>query len=172
MGQPELNHKIEAPDMEQLLQRVSLRYHVRSLSKEEIIQYIDYRLNVAGINKNLFSSDIYDYLYEYTGGIPRLINTICDAALTCAYADNKKIVNLDIFKNAVNELQWKTYAETHKAVSKNKDKDHLYETNGHNKSHDDNDGIRPTYSMISSRALVEITKQLKRIADSLEDIKK
>lgn len=171
VGQPELNKKLESADMEQLLQRVSLRYHVRALSEEETKQYIQHRLKVAGIDEHLFLDDIYPKIYEYTGGIPRLINTLCDTALTCAFADNRSIVDEDEFSAAITELQWKKYSEKEHKEMHYESSDELYsEDNQHQgiNSFDIKDLIHGAYSPIASRALVEISRQLKRIADHLD----
>lgn len=172
VGQPELNHKLEAPDMEQLLQRVSLRYHVRQLNIDEIKEYVCFRLKVAGQVNTLFTDEIYQILYEYTGGVPRLINTLCDTALTCAYADNSYLIGLKEINNAIEELQWKKYTETHKYNWTSLSEDHLYDTKNVKESahkfEEGNQVMQGVYGSISSRALVEISNQLKRIADLLE----
>jgi putative secretion ATPase (PEP-CTERM system associated) len=173
-GQPELNHKLEAPDMEQLLQRVSLRYHVRALSKDETQEYVEHRLKVAGSSKRIFASELYGVIHEYTGGIPRLINTLCDTVLTCAYADSKDTVDQVELDSALKELQWKKYADTHKEKKdlSHIDADNLYEHDSLTKdvisSVDARNLIQGAYSPIASRALVEISRQLKRIADYIE----
>src|SRR6267378_1748165 len=77
------------PDMEQLIQRVKLRYDIPPLSEQELSQYILFRLSTAGsADRMLFLPQTFPVIYKYAGGTPRLINTLCDAALTCAYADN------------------------------------------------------------------------------------
>jgi general secretion pathway protein A len=178
VGQPELNHKLEAPDMEQLLQRVSLRYHVRPLTFEEIQGYVEHRLAVAGCKKKLFPSKLYDVIYEYTGGIPRLINTLCDTVLTCAYADNLKEIGPSDLEGAIKELQWKKYSESYRdnKSQQMQGQEYLYNdmnTLGkENINHSDiRNLINGAYGPISSRALVEISKQLKRIADHLDETK-
>jgi len=174
VGQPELNQKLESPDMEQLLQRVSLRYHVRTLTQEETAEYVIHRLKIAGINEKLFMNETFSGIYEYSGGVPRLINTICDTALTCAFADNHKIVDKDELDSTIKELQWKKYDERY-AVYNNTSQiktESLYEesspTDSAEKLQDGRELVRNAYDNISSRALLEICKQLKRIADSLQ----
>ena len=169
-GQPELNHKLEAPDMEQLLQRVSLRYHVRALSKEETICYIDHRLNVAGLSKNIFSSSIFDDIFEYSGGIPRLINTLCDTVMTCGYADGVQLITSKEMTSAINELNWDKYSDYRSKMQKisNVSRDNLYANNEDFGINDIKEPLQNAYGSIASRALVEISKQLKRIADNLD----
>lgn len=174
VGQPELNHKLEAPDMEQLLQRVSLRYHVRALTEQETKEYIIHRLKVAGLDDVVFLEPIYPLIYEYSGGIPRLINTLCDTALTCSYADNEKIVNAVEFDSAIKELQWEKFSERHTTHSEANllDHDNLYTHDSLNKDTlnpaDARDLVHGAFGPIASRALVEISRQLKRIADHLD----
>lgn len=173
-GQPELNQKLEAPDMEQLLQRVSLRYHVRALSLDETKEYVEHRLKIAGSENKIFVDELYPMIHEYTGGIPRLINTLCDTVLTCAYADNRPVINQTELDNALKELQWRKYADNHRAEhnSQYMDQDNLYDVEPNNKESispaDAKNLIQGAYSPIASRALVEISRQLKRIADHIE----
>lgn len=178
VGQPELNHKLESADMEQLLQRVSLRYHVRPLVFEEIQGYVEHRLAVAGCKKKLFPENLYEAIFEYTGGIPRLINTLCDTVLTCAYADNLTKISQSDLDGALKELQWKKYSESYRDHKHEQmhTQEYLYNdmnTLGkENINHADiRNLINGAYGPIASRALVEISKQLKRIADHLDDPK-
>jgi len=171
VGQPELNHKLEASDMEQLLQRVSLRYHVRALSQNETNEYIVHRLKIAGLNEKIFDNSILSGIYEYSGGIPRLINTLCDTALTCTFADNKKLVNKEEFDGAIDELQWERFSERYKGKDlRAMENDSLYNKINHGALNiaDAKDLSQGVYGPISSRALVEISRQLTRIADHLD----
>jgi len=112
VGQPQLNEMLEAPELEQLLQRVRLRYHLRSLSENDTRAYILHRLQVAGSgDANLFAPATWPVVYKYTGGLPRLINTLCDTALVCAYADNQPVVTETILNGAIEELHWLPYAK-------------------------------------------------------------
>ncbi len=110
-GQPELNDTLDAPDMEQLAQRIRLRFHLSALSKAETKAYIQHRLELAGgMGSKLFEDDTYPLIFRYTGGIPRLINTLCDTALLCAFADGKGTITTEIVRAAIDELQWEEYA--------------------------------------------------------------
>jgi type II secretory pathway predicted ATPase ExeA len=112
VGQPQLNETLDHPDMQQLMQRVKLRYHIRALSEPEVGDYIRHRLNIAGAsNRTLFPPPTLSLIYRYAGGIPRLINTLCDTALTCAYADNLKEVTAQVVETAAKELQWPPHSE-------------------------------------------------------------
>lgn len=120
VGQPELKNLLDAPGMEQLAQRIRFRFHLSAIEIGDIEQYINHRLEIAGlqIKKNVFdaensiiSRDCIPAIHRYTGGIPRLINTLCDTALICAFVEKKKIVDKSIIMEAVNELQWVPYEE-------------------------------------------------------------
>jgi type II secretory pathway predicted ATPase ExeA len=112
VGQPQLDEILDDPRMDQLKQRVKLRYHIRALNDEEIGAYVRHRLGVAGAkNRTLFQPATLPIIANYAGGIPRLINLLCDMALTCAYADGQPEVTVDVMESAIKELQWPTYAE-------------------------------------------------------------
>lgn len=173
-GQPELSHKLEAPDMEQLLQRVSLRYHVRALSLDETKEYVEHRLKIAGSEQKIFMDELFPTIYEYSGGIPRLINTLCDTVLTCAYADNRLVIDQSELDSALKELQWRKYSDSHREENRDHyiNQDNLYDVDAISKEAispaDARDMLQGAYSPIASRALVEISRQLKRIADHIE----
>lgn len=112
VGQPQLNELLDDPGMDQLRQRVKLRYYIPALNESEIGAYIRHRLGIAGAkNTALFRPETLPFIYSYTGGIPRLVNTLCDVALTCAYADNLPEVTQEVMEAANRELQWPTYLE-------------------------------------------------------------
>ena len=112
-GQPELRDQLDSPGLKQLVQRVRLRFHLGPLDRHEMCEYIEHRLEVAGrAGRGLFEDDCFDTLYRYTGGVPRLINTLCDSALLCAFADQKNTVSLDDVMAAVTELGWVEHEST------------------------------------------------------------
>ena len=107
-GQPELKSTLDSPNMKQLVQRVRLRFHLGPLDRRETREYVEHRLNVAGRGDNtLFAEDTFATIHRYTGGVPRLINTLCDTALLCAFADEKKFLDSGDVMSAVQELNWK-----------------------------------------------------------------
>ena len=109
-GQPELKDTLESPELKQLVQRVRLRFHVGPLDTREMREYVARRLHVAGGNaQTLFKDDAYDVIYRYTGGVPRLINTLCDTALLCAFAEEKTTIGAAEILAAVDELNWKEH---------------------------------------------------------------
>jgi len=109
-GQPELKDALESPRLKQLLQRVRLRFHLGPLDKRELREYIDRRLAIAGREPNdLFQDDTYEIIHRYTGGVPRLINSLCDTALLCAFAEEKDTIGAGDIMSAIAELNWKEH---------------------------------------------------------------
>jgi general secretion pathway protein A len=107
-GQPELRETLDLPSMKQLMQRVRLRFHLSPLDRRELRQYIEHRIAVGGHEEGgLFTDDTFDVIYRYTGGVPRLINTLCDTTLLCAFAEDKKTVDKSDVMSAIDELGWK-----------------------------------------------------------------
>jgi general secretion pathway protein A len=110
-GQPELNEKLDAPELVQLTQRIRLRFHLTNLSHSEMRAYIQHRLEVAGAgDRQIFAEDTYTEIFRYTGGVPRLVNTLCDTSMMAAYTAGRGSVSLDDINEAVEELQWVEYA--------------------------------------------------------------
>ena len=106
-GQPELKQTLESPRLKQLMQRVRLRFHIGPLDNHEMREYIKHRLDIAGSEgRELFAQDSYDLIHRYSGGVPRLINTLCDTALLCAFADEKPGAGVDDVMSAIAELNW------------------------------------------------------------------
>ncbi|NCF15035.1 MAG: AAA family ATPase [Gammaproteobacteria bacterium] len=109
-GQPELRDTLDSVGLKQLTQRVRLRFHLGPLDRREMREYIEHRLSVAGAEESrLFGDDTFDIIHRYTGGVPRLINTLCDTSLLCAFADEKESVNLDDVESAIAELNWEEH---------------------------------------------------------------
>ncbi len=93
VGQPELRERLDSPDLRQLTQRITARYHLGPLLKEETRAYILHRLRIAGIKEQVFSVAALGQLYELSQGIPRLINVLCDRALLGAYVQGLNMVD-------------------------------------------------------------------------------
>lgn len=112
MGQPELARVIDAPDMQQLSQRVRLRFHLGALERDESRDYIIHRLAVAGAGtEGIFTEEAYPVVQKYAGGIPRLINSLCDMALLSAFVDDKQRVSPDLVEVAAQELGLQPFPE-------------------------------------------------------------
>jgi hypothetical protein len=112
IGQPEFRNTLELPEMEQLRQRVHLRFHLDALEEDEIKDYILHRLQVAGENNDLVvEEDTISLIYLYTGGRPRLINVLCDHALTYAFVEEKKVLSQEVVEASIEELNWAPYGQ-------------------------------------------------------------
>jgi general secretion pathway protein A len=113
-GQPELNAKLDSPELIQLRQRVRLRFHLSALTEPEMGAYVRHRLSVAGAPSDIFEPETFPLVYRYTGGIPRLVNTLCDTSLLAAFAQDLPNVDAATVREAIDELQWQEYhARTH-----------------------------------------------------------
>jgi general secretion pathway protein A len=104
VGQPELGILLAQPNLRQLSQRISARFHLHPLSFRETTAYIRHRLAVSGAGDRLFSRLAIVEIYRRSGGIPRLINLICDRALLGAYTLGKRRAGYAIVRKAANEL--------------------------------------------------------------------
>ncbi|MDH5181002.1 MAG: AAA family ATPase [Gammaproteobacteria bacterium] len=112
VGQPELNELLDAPGMEQMVQRIRLRFHINALTEEEITEYIRHRLSVANApNVEMFEPETVPMIYVYTGGRPRLMNILCDYALMCGAIEEVQSITTDIIQQAVEELNWEPYEQ-------------------------------------------------------------
>jgi hypothetical protein len=118
--QPELSHKLDR--LQQLTQRVRLRFHLGALSKRETHEYITHRLEVAGAKgRKIFEPGACDLVFRYAGGVPRLVNVLCDTALLCAFAEDRTVIDEALVKAAVEELQWVEYSERLRAHERGTD---------------------------------------------------
>lgn len=106
VGQPELKKLLARPALRQLSQRITARFHLEALNLVESKAYIYHRLKVAGMPEHQlpFSDAIIKKIHEFSGGIPRLINVICERLLLGAYAQNRHQVDKQIFAAAVKEV--------------------------------------------------------------------
>jgi len=114
LGQPELRDMLERPELSQVNQRITSRFHLGPLQPNDVRAYIQHRLKVAGDHSSsLFSDKAIRHAIDLTGGIPRLINVLCDRALLGAYAINTDHVDLEIMKQAGEELFPNKYKKEH-----------------------------------------------------------
>ncbi len=104
VGQPELRQLLGRPDLRQLTQRITARYHLPSLDRRETAAYIGHRLRVAGGDEDLFTPGARWVVYRRSGGIPRLINIICDRALLGAYGQGARRVTARLVGQAAREV--------------------------------------------------------------------
>ena len=104
IGQPELNDLLLRNDLRQLAQRVTARYHLAALERNEIEEYVNYRLGVAGCKQALFSRQALNKMHALTSGIPRKINVLADHALLSAYAQTQSVVDAKTVKKAAKDV--------------------------------------------------------------------
>jgi len=92
IGQPELQQLLQRRDLRQLAQRITARYHLLPLTQSEVSQYISHRLSVADCHRSLFNKSAINTIHKVSSGIPRIINLLCDRALTLAFGENQSVV--------------------------------------------------------------------------------
>jgi len=95
VGQPELRVTLRSAGMRQFAQRIAIDYHIGPLQREETHAYIKHRLGIAGGSAELIAADARELVHASTGGVPRLINQVCDTALVYGYAEQLKPVDAD-----------------------------------------------------------------------------
>ncbi len=106
VGQPELKKRLDSPELSQLRQRIAVRFHITPLEKDEVDKYIYHRLAVAGSNGDIrFAPDAIEEIYKYSGGIPRLINLVCDRAMLLAYVMETKDITLPMISASIKEVE-------------------------------------------------------------------
>ena len=105
VGQPQLREKLALPALEQLRQRIGVRYHMMPLDMDEVRTYIQHRLRIAGSEDTLeWTAEGSEEVYHLSRGIPRLINLICDRSLLACYVFRVKRVDADIVRHSYQEL--------------------------------------------------------------------
>ena len=106
VGQPELRDLLARPELRQLRQRIALRHQLRPFDEREICDYVGERLARAGYSgRDLFKPAALKGLYNVTGGIPRLVNSVCDLALLLAYSRQKTVLDAALIREAAADLE-------------------------------------------------------------------
>ncbi len=107
VGQPELKVKLCSPELAQLRQRIAVRYHILPLEKPDIASYINRRLEVAGAEPGTISwtEGAVEELYNYSKGVPRLINVVCDRSMLLGYVREIRVFEKDIIIQSVSEIE-------------------------------------------------------------------
>jgi len=103
IGQPELRATLGMQQLRQLAQRIAIDHHLEALSAEESIGYVKHRLAVAGGRPDIFTPEALELIHECTGGVPRLINLVCDTALVYAFSDQRVNVGIDMVENVIQD---------------------------------------------------------------------
>lgn len=105
IGQPELRRKLQLPELTQLSQRVAVYYHLGALEREEIEEYLTFRLEKVGGKLDIFAPSTFETIYAASGGIPRVINLICDTALVYGYAESVVQINDAIISQVIRDKE-------------------------------------------------------------------
>jgi general secretion pathway protein A len=103
VGQPELRRTLQRLPLRQLAQRIAAHYHLGPLSEVDTIDYVRHRLRQAGAPRDLFTAEAVRRIHRHAGGIPRLINLLCNAALVYGYADDIAVVDADLVDAALDD---------------------------------------------------------------------
>ena len=104
IGQPELKSMLAKPELRQVTQRVIASYHLSNLNLSEVNAYITHRLRISGASPLIFPEKLSKYVYQASGGVPRLINLICDRALLGAYAKSNQQITMPVLRQAINDV--------------------------------------------------------------------
>jgi general secretion pathway protein A len=114
VGQPQLKEKLQRKRLEQFVQRVTVYCHLNGLDANQVEGYIRHRLTVAGAeNLELFDPEAIKAIYKHSHGIPRLINTICDSAFVYGYADDVKVIGIDLIEAVTQARNLGVRGDTH-----------------------------------------------------------
>jgi general secretion pathway protein A len=106
VGQPQLREKLDSPDLLQLKQRISVRFHIKALEKDEVRKYIEHRLHVAGSGEKItFTPGAIEHIYSYSKGIPRVINIICDKSLLLGFVHGTRFIEHDTIQKSIDEVE-------------------------------------------------------------------
>ena len=104
IGQPELQTILARPELRQLAQRITARFHLTPLSRDEAVAYIRHRLQIVGFKGELFTRRAMYLVHRLSGGVPRLINNICERSMMGAYAENVHRVDRNLVRKAAGEV--------------------------------------------------------------------
>jgi len=105
VGQPQLRDLINLPELAQFAQRITADYALTGLTADETVDYIVRRLEVAGATKEVFTPRTCQLIHQATGGIPRLINSLCDMCLVYGYSDNRKVIDQSLLIEFLNSAK-------------------------------------------------------------------
>jgi general secretion pathway protein A len=103
VGQPELRDIIRRPDLKQFAQRVAASFHLKAMDAPTVRAYIEHRMQKAGAAPGIFSERACRLIYEATGGVPRLVNQLCDFVLVYAFTDGQEVVGEEIVRRVLDD---------------------------------------------------------------------
>lgn len=105
IGQPELTDKLNRFSLRQIRQRIFVKHNLRPLGQAEVERYVNFRLKQAGADHIVITSESFKLIYEFSKGIPRLINMLCDRVLLLGFVKEKSIFGPEMFSQCIKELQ-------------------------------------------------------------------
>jgi type II secretory pathway predicted ATPase ExeA len=103
VGQPELRQTLQRRDLRQFAQRIGIDYHLPALTASESIEYVRHRLKIAGGSLDLFDADAIALAHQHAGGVPRLINQLCDLALVYGFAAQRRSIDAETMAQVVDD---------------------------------------------------------------------
>jgi general secretion pathway protein A len=103
IGQPELRATLRLQELRQFAQRIVIDHHLEPLQPPETVGYVRHRINVAGGSPDLFTPEALELVHECTGGVPRLVNIVCDTALVYAFSDQRASVGIDTVEQVIHD---------------------------------------------------------------------
>ena len=103
VGQPELRDIIRQPNMRQLAQRVAASFHLMPMDAETTCRYVIHRLRTAGGSGDVFTAEALTLVYQHTGGVPRLVNQLCDFAMLYAWGEERRRVDREVVENVLKD---------------------------------------------------------------------
>lgn len=105
VGQPQLRDLLREPGLHQFAQRISSDFHLRPLDPREVVRYIEFRLQAVGATRQLFTADACELAAAASGGVPRMINVLCDTALVYGFAGGATTITADIMREVISDKQ-------------------------------------------------------------------
>lgn len=103
IGQPELRQTLRMQSLRQFAQRIVIDHHLEALQPAETVGYVRHRLGVAGGRPELFTPEALSLVHESTGGVPRLVNIVCDTALVYGFSDQRPLIETDIIEQVIQD---------------------------------------------------------------------
>lgn len=105
VGQPQLRDLLRDPALAQVVQRVAADFHIEALGPEDTSRYIRHRLEVAGAHWEIFPERTCELVHEATGGIPRLINSLCDLCLVYGFSDDRRTITEEVLRDFLSGIE-------------------------------------------------------------------
>jgi general secretion pathway protein A len=103
IGQPELRETLKLQSLRQFAQRIAIDHHIEALQSEETLKYVRHRVRVAGGPDDLFCDEALTLIHDSTGGVPRLVNLICDTALLYGFSEQRPRIDADLVRQAIDD---------------------------------------------------------------------